>query len=175
LAFLKAQESRAETRWQSLGSPPEGAIEIVTGDAYVVYVRSDAGEIYGCRHNRGRIRSGICWMQTQEPLDIAPDTTFDEPPFADDVELPPGTVVDGLGATVWKRDASFETLYVVLQDGSVWKWEYSRVGYFNIIIVVLGLIAGGVLAIVGVVILWSGVGLRSLWQRITRKTPDATG
>lgn len=170
VAFLKFQESGASNRWRPLGAPPGSEAEFVTGDTDVVYVRSAGGDIYGCRHQR-KVTVDNCWVEAQEPLDIAPDTDFGELQFQENVE-PPGTVVDTLDVTVWKRDASFETRYVLLQDGTVWRWETSEVGYFNLIIIALGLIAGGVLGIALVVILWSGVGLRSLWQRTSQQSPD---
>jgi hypothetical protein len=116
-----------------------------------------------------------CWVEAQEPLRIDPNTALDDRLFRDDVELPPGTAVDTLDVTVWQAESAHETRYVLLQDGTVWKWEFSQVSYFSLIIVVLGLLAGGVLAIALVVILWSGVGLRSLWQRLTRPSPETNG
>lgn len=174
VAFLNAQRSGKFSRWRSLEAPPGNGVEIVTGDTYVVYVRAAAGDVYGCEHQR-KVTADNCWVETQEPLGIDPNTAFDERLFQDDVEPPPGMAVDTLDVTVWQVASAHETRYVLLQDGTVWKWEFSRVGYSSLIIVVLGLLAGGVLAIVLVVILWSGVGLRSLWQRLTRPSPDVSG
>jgi hypothetical protein len=174
IAYLKFQEDGASARWRSLRAPPGRGLELVTGDRDVVYVRADAGNLYGCWHQRA-VTIDRCWVEVQEPLDIDPDAVFDTPLYKDDIQLPPGTVVDTLGVTVWRRDSAYETRYVLLQDGAVWRWQYSQVGYFDLIIVALALIAGSALAVALVVILWLSVGLRSVWQRIRRRSPDTDG
>jgi hypothetical protein len=171
VAFSSAQRRGEHSRWRSMGALPRSGVEILTGDTAVVYVRTATGDIFVCRHQR-KVTVEDCWVEAQEPFDVEATARFDVPLFKDELELPPGTVVDTLNVTVRRRDYASESRYVLLQDGTVWRWDYSQVGYFDLIIGALALLAGGVCAIALVVVLWSGVGVRSLWRRASRRSPD---
>ena len=151
------------SRWQLLGRPPEGGVEIIAGDTGVVYVRSEVGKVYGCEHSKSVADN--CWHETQEPYDVDPKATYDSRLYQGDVEPPPGRVVDTLEVTVWQAEDAFETRYILLEDGMVWKREYDVGAYYSLSILILGPVAGLVIGIVAVFILWLGVGLRSLKQR----------
>jgi hypothetical protein len=146
-----------------LGRPPEGGVEIVAGDINVVYVRSEAGKVYGCEHSNSTDDS--CWLEAQKPYDVDPEATHDNRLFQGDVEPPPGEVVDALEVTVWQAEDAFETRYILLEDGTMWKWEYDVGAYQSLSILILGPIAGLGIGIIAVFILWLGVGLGSLKQR----------
>jgi hypothetical protein len=167
--YVDGQQSGEHSRWRSLGAPPHGGAEFITGDPDVVYVRTAAGDTYACRYY-GSVGADTCWYAVQEPLKVHPNIQFDDPLFEGDVDPPPGTVVDALHVTAWERDASFEARYVLLQDGTVWKWEYDAVGYSGLIIIVLALFAGLILAGGLVIALWLGFGLHGLLGRARRQT-----
>jgi hypothetical protein len=163
-AYLRARQAGAFSRWQSLGAPPGRAVNIVTGDLDVVYVRTAAGVIHGCV--RAEAYEPVnCWGEAQEPLLIDPEARFDERLYAGEVKPPAGTVVDTLSVAVWYAEDAYETHYALLEDGTVWKWEYDTGGYWSLLILVLGPLAGLAAGIAVSVVLWVGVGLRSSRQR----------
>jgi len=161
VAYFRYQKAGAFSHWQSLGAPPYSGVDIVTGDIGVVYVRTAAGNIYGCMHKRKRVADN-CWYEAQEPLSVDRKATFDNRLYQNEVEPPPGSVADMLDVTVWHAEDAFETRYILLEDGTVWKWEYDMGAYFSLFILILGPLAGLALGIMVVVILWASVGLRSL-------------
>ncbi|MFQ5580653.1 MAG: hypothetical protein ACE5FZ_08570 [Nitrospiria bacterium] len=114
-----------------------------------------------------------CWYETQEPLSVDQKARFDKSLYQREVEPPVGTVVDTLEVTVWQAEDAFEVRYILLEDGTVWKWEYDVGSYLSLFIIILGPIAGVALGIVVVVILWTGVGLRRLQHRIKEKESPA--
>ena len=172
VAYLKVRQAGALSRWRPLGTLPAGGVELVTGDRGVVYVRTAAGSIYGCKHSGTRVTED-CWYEAQEPLNVDHNATFDTRLHQREVEPPAGTVVDTLEVTIWRGGDAFETRYVLLQDGTVYKWEYDVGGIWSLLILLLGPMAGLVLGVVVVVIRWAGVGLQSLQSRKERKkSPD---
>ena len=170
--YLKARQAGALSRWRSLGTLPARGVELETGDIAVVYVRTAAGSIYGCRH-KGTREERDCWFEAQEPLEVDREATFDKRLYPREVEPPAGTVVDTLQVTVWRAEDAFETRYALLQDGTVYKWEYDVGSYWSLLILSFGPIAGLVSGVVVVAILWAGAGLRGLRSRLERKKgPD---
>lgn len=166
--YLKARQAGALARWRPLGAPPDGGVDIATGDIGTVYVHTAAGSIYGCRH-RGARGADDCWYEAQEPLSVDREARFDKRLYQRKVEPPPGRVVDTLEVALWQAEDAFETRYALLEDGTVWKWEYDVGGYLSLFIIILGPLAGVGLGIAVVVIFWAGVGLPSLRQRIKLK------
>ena len=94
--------------------------------------------------------------------------------FDGEVRPPSGAAADTLDVTVRYADASFETRYILLKDGTMWKWEHDGSAYGTLVVIVLGPVAGLALGVVVVVVLWARAGLRSQQRRIERgKSPDA--
>ena len=145
-----------------MGMPPSGGMEIVTADIYVVYVRTNAGTVFGCSDHRGRKLSDAYWSEAQEPFQVDRRTTFGSKLFKGERKEPPGTVEDALDVAIYMGEDAFETRYVLLKDGTVWKWEYDTGAIWNLGILLLGPAAGVVLGIVAVVVMWARAGLRSL-------------
>ncbi len=171
LAYLRARQAGAFSHWRSLGAAPGHAVDIVTGDMYVVYVRTASGIIYGCRH-WDKPAAGDCWQKAQQPLSIDPDTQFDQSLFRGEPRPPPGAVTDSLKATVWYGDDATETRYALLADGTVWTWQYDTGGLWILLIILLGPAAGLALAI-GLVILW-GVAMHLRRVRSARGTDGSS-
>ena len=171
--YLKSWRAGSQSRWRSLGAPPDGGAEIVTGDRDVVYVRTATGSIYGCEH-RSSSAPGNCWIEAEGPLSVDPEARFDRRLYKGEVEPPTGTVVDTLDVTVWYAEDAFETLYFLLEDGTVWKWDYDVGSYWTLVILFLGPLAGAAAGIAIAVVLWGVAGLRGLRRRI-RQRGDAQG
>ena len=162
-AYLRVRKTGVLTRWRSLGAAPGGGVEILTADIGVVYVAAGTGKAYGCKH-RGRTADRDCWHEAQEPLIVDDDTKFDVRLFEGEVVAPSGTVLDSLDVTIWRAEDVFETRYVLLEDGTVWKWEYDVGSYWSFTLLVLGLAAGLVVAVVVVVVMWARAGMGA-WRR----------
>jgi hypothetical protein len=169
-AYIWARQTGAFSRWRSLGQPPGTGVDIVTGDHDVVYVRTATGSIFGCEHRETRAPDD-CWEDAQEPLSVDSEARFDTRLYEREVEPPPGTVVDTLYVTFWYAEDAFEIRYVLLEDGTVWKWEYDVGSYLNLAILLLGLAVGGAIGVVAVVVLWVRAGLRSR-RRHQEQSPD---
>ena len=163
-AYLRARQTGAFSRWQSLGAPPGRAVNIVTGDRDVVYVRTAAGVIYGCTHAEA-YEPVNCWGVAQEPLLVDRKARFGVRLYTGEVKPPAGTLVDTLHVTVWYAEDAFETRYALLQDGTVWMWEYDRGAYWTLLILIVGPLAGLAVGIAASVLLWVAAGLRSSRQR----------
>ena len=162
--YLRARQAGALSRWRSLGAPPGGGVDIVTGDTNVVYVRASTGSVYSCEHRATR-GAQDCWDTAQEPLRIDPKAKFDKSLYEGEVELPAETVVDSLDVAVWYAEDAFETRYVLLDDGTVWKWDYDVGAYWSLLILILGPLAGLVLGIGAAVALWAPVAVQALRRR----------
>lgn len=161
-AYYWADITDAWQRWQALGAPPEKAVGFVTGDINVIYVSTVAGGIYGCEHEISVNDS--CWQVAQEPLRVDPETLFDKSVFLGTLKPPHGVIVDELVATIWYADAAFETRYILLEDGTVWKWENDR-GLGGILACIIGPMAGAILGAVATIVLWGYIGLRRTLRR----------
>ena len=162
--FLRARQAGALSRWRSLGAPPGSGVDIVTGDTHVVYVRASTGSVYACEHRATR-EAQDCWDTAQEPLRIDPKAKFDKSLYEGEVELPAETVVDSLNVAVWYAEDAFETRYVLLDDGTVWKWDYDVGAYWSLLILILGPLGGLLLGIGAAVALWAPVAVQALRRR----------
>jgi len=164
VAYLRARRASLLSRWQSLGAVPGGGVDILTADLNVVYVAATTGKLYRCEH-RGPTAARNCWDEVQEPLTVDDEATFDRRLFQGQVVPPAGTVVDSLDVTIWRAEDAFETRYVLLEDSTVWKWEYDVGGYWTFTILVVGPAVGLVLAVVVAVVVWARSGVRAKRRR----------
>jgi hypothetical protein len=146
-------------------------VDIVTGDASVVYVRTATGRTYRCDHGK-TAAVGDCWDSAQEPFSIHNRARLDTTLFQRELQPPPGTVVDTLNVTIWYPEDASETRYVLLEDGTVWKWQYDRGAYWTLMLLLLGPVVGGAIGIVAAIGLWVRAGLRSRQHRQEQQRPD---
>ena len=115
LSLAWAINSRVFTRWQALGAPPGGAVDILDADASFVYVLTSQDEVY---------RWLVNWEKA-EPLEsplLDPDRVCE--PFTPRLPDPPGKVVDRIEGTECYADGAAYFHYVLLEDGSVWAWGF---------------------------------------------------
>ncbi len=169
--YLQARQAGALSRWRSLGAPPGSGVDIVAATTKVVYVRSSTGQIYICNHRAAR-GAQDCWDEAEEPVPLDPDARPDMRVFEGNVEPPAGTVVDTLEVSLWYPEDAFETRYVLLGDGTVWKWEYDVGAYWSLLILILGPLGGFVLGIGAATALWAPVALRALRRRRQGQTSE---
>jgi hypothetical protein len=158
-SYLWARQQGVFSRWRSLGAPPGGAVGIAAADPSLVYVRTAQGNLYGCSHERGQ-QARACWVAARQPLSVDPDARAGESVFRGEPKPAPGQVVDALEVTTWYPEDAVETRYVVLQDGTVWKWEYDVGAYLSLFILTVGPAVGMLLALVIVGLLWVRAGRR---------------
>jgi hypothetical protein len=160
VVYLRLWRAGTLSRWRRLEPLPARGVEFVAGTTTTVYVRADDGRLYGCRHRGGIEVPRDCWSEAQEPLKLDLDRRSDQLVYTGEVKPPRGTVVDTLEVSEWYAESMSEARYALLQDGTVYKWEYDTGMYGSLIKLALGLGIGLVLGIVAVVILWVGRGLR---------------
>jgi hypothetical protein len=169
-AYIRARRAGAFSRWRSLGQPPGTGVDIVTGDADVVYVRTATGLVYRCDHGETRAAED-CWDYAQEPLTVHSKARLGTSVYQGELEPPPGTVVDTLHVTIWYAEDAFETRYVLLEEGTVWMWQYDVGAYWTLSILLIGPAVGAAIGIVAVIVLWARAGLRSRRRR-REQSPD---
>jgi len=145
-----ARRAARGIKWISLGIPPEGAVKIagesVCGRSYEVVVQSASGKYYlYCSSEWRQYQSengdpfilGTC--QGNPPTQYSPG--FDKLPYP----------VKDCGFIFTHEWGINETVYSVLEDGSVWKWDFTY--GFNTIFkywiggLILGLIVGILISI----------------------------
>jgi hypothetical protein len=168
VVYLRRWNAGALSRWRRLEPLPARGIELVAGTTTTVYVRAEDGGLYGCRHRGGIEVRRDCWFVAREPLDADLDHQSEERLYPGDVELPSGTIVDSLEVTVRYAESMSETRYLLMQDGAVFKWEYDRSMFGNLGKLVLGALAGLVVGIAVVVLLWARRGLQGRRGRSER-------
>jgi hypothetical protein len=156
-----------------MGAPPGTGVAVVSGDRLIVYVQTASGSIYECEHSGSRIPKD-CWHTAREPLSIDKHAKTGTTVFEGQVKPPPGPVVDTLEVTVWYGDSAFETRYALLEDGTLWKWQYDEGAVWTLGIIMLGPAAGLALSIFLVIALWVRERLRRRRQRRATR-PDEGG
>lgn len=147
--------------WRSLGKPPERATRISYDGEGLPLVETSEGTSYVCstplsaKQKNCWVKVDVSQLQTKE---VYPCDEVD--PIA--VPKPPGKVSDTVKfESCPHRGLMFSTTrqhnFVLLEDGSVWMWEYSHsvpgFAFFDIYIhtivgTVLGLILGVVVAVI---------------------------
>jgi len=123
----QAQRSGAFVRWQSLGSLPEKAVSI----RGAIAVETLTGQVYICcwqKEDRTQDEFGHRLFRDVEPCGLAsievdgvPSSSFFEVPG------PPGPIVDCAEVVNYTGISGFfsQSRYVILEDGTVWKWDHS--------------------------------------------------
>jgi hypothetical protein len=110
-----AMNNRVFTRWQTLGAPPGGAVDILDADESFVYAMTSQNEVY---------RWLTTWEKAQ-PLEhplLDPNRVCE--PLTPRLPSPPGKVIDRIEGTQCYADGAAYFHYVLLEDGSVWEWGF---------------------------------------------------
>ncbi|NPV86972.1 MAG: hypothetical protein HPY45_13305 [Anaerolineae bacterium] len=171
VAMFALESTGQFAKWQSLGAPPEKAVTICGGDTSTVYVATQANRIYGCQH-RGEQTN--CWFVVEDLPEADSRIERDAPVFQGQVEPPSGTVISQLNVTQRRAETADETRYALLADGTVWQWEYSRMGWValagNLLVGFVGGATIGIPLAVIVALIGAGIALARRWRR--RKQRD---
>ena len=151
-------------RWQSLGSPADMPLRIVAGNLYVVYLRAQDGSLFECDHT-GPTRDNACWKQVNElPEGVGSGVEYGNA-YRGEIPPPPGPVKEVLDVSWMFAERATYLRYALLEDGSVWVWDYQADANWNLMLIMCGPIGGLALAIVIVLVMWLGAGLRALLRR----------
>jgi hypothetical protein len=154
-----------ETRsWQELGQPAQVPVAIMDADLEVVYVRGEKGALYACNHTEPT-RDNACWEQIGQ-LPQTDSGVDHRNTYRDEIPPPPGEVQDVLDVSWDYAERHTQLRYVLLADGTVWLWDYHADANWSIALLMLGPVCGLALAIVIVVVMWLGAGLRALIRRL---------
>jgi len=102
--------------WEALGSPPERAQRLAgigfQNGAYDVVAETAAGRRYYC-----------CWQPAQTDLFVSRGNCPSLEPLRFPLDALPGRPVDCVGEMQWEWVTEYH-YYVLLEDGSVWSWDY---------------------------------------------------
>lgn len=133
--------------WKPLEPPPEKATEILaagagSGDSWAVYVKTTNQKVYSCSYE-------ICWIEkTVVPEDLRANPPCD-PPVYFEVPSPPGQVVDSREAQACNSEAGYQVNFVVLEDGSVWRWQHYTTAFSLLERLFVSTICGSILGLSG--------------------------
>jgi hypothetical protein len=104
--------------WQPVAVPPEKAVEILEGNT--LYIRTSAGNIYKygpSSYNDDTAR----WSKIDQVNQEASGYECNFGGFS--TPIPPGKVISQVESHPCIVDAESQVNYVLLQDGSIWRWE----------------------------------------------------
>jgi hypothetical protein len=169
--FLEGWKNLDAGRWQSLGSPAEMPLAIVGGDPGAVYVRGQDGSLFECDHT-GPTRDNACWKEVDQQRERGGGVNLGDR-YRGEIPPPPGPVKEVLDVSLmmFVERASY-LRYALLEDGSVWLWDYHADANWSLALLMLGPICGLAVAIVIVLVSWVAVGLRALlrWLKARRES-----
>lgn len=147
--------------WRSLGTPPQPATKILLADRSGLYVETNSQQIYRC-----------CWIAT--PVPATPEFDRDcYPPNTTQHPLPvtppplPRQIVDRLETAVLMEGCE-HIHYAILDDGSVWRWQYSASLLKELMPIfdgILGFFGGAITGLVGVMTFFA---MRALVRMVVR-------
>jgi len=112
------QSSRLSlTPWQRLDDPPDRITELALIDWADLYVQTEGEKILKC-----------CWVESELPR--SPSGPASHFPCESTLlkPTPPGRALDRLDVTYCGPDYAPSYSYVLLEDGTVWRWSYSGGG-----------------------------------------------
>jgi hypothetical protein len=145
-------------QWQSIGSPPGGASRIIsTGQEYntrEIAVLAINGRAYHCCDQTALVWEEAEHNQPQPRLACGALTAF---PTAN----PPGKIVDCAEISNWEP-ATSKTIFVVLEDGTVWRWHLD---VFLLTPLIIQFVCGPLIGLI------MGMSLLCLWGKVREASP----
>ena len=163
LALMRGCQRADAEQWEPLGVPPEMPTEIVDAGLDIVYVRGRGGSLFACDHT-GATRENACWSEVEEPSTKDLDVEYGKT-YSGDIPPSPGPVVQSLDVSRHHAERAWYRRYVLLEDGSVWLWDYNADANWNLMLLMGGPTCGLALAIVIILLVWLAAGLRALLRR----------
>ncbi len=139
--------------WQPVMAPPEKPAEILAyhsnaSEENTLYIRTSTGNIY--KYGSSSYGAGDAkWRKVDQVNQEASGYECDFGGFS--TPTPPGKVIGQLESHPCIVDASSQVNYILLEDGSIWRWEKTA-GELDLLIVPVGVIVtaaiGGSLGVV---------------------------
>ena len=155
VGFGRVDRLPLEQPWQPLGAPPAtitGLLQIDRGD---LYVAAADDQIYKC-----------CWARSELPAYPSGPGSHFPCDVSQEKPSPPAGVIDRLEVTYCGPDYGISYAYVLLEDGSVWKWSFAQDGLATmgaLLTYSLGGVGGGFL-LGGSIAIWSWRRRRKKWK-----------
>ena len=143
--------------WQQITLPPENAVELLafhtTGfESGILYIRATSGNVYAYSPFSDGA-SNVEWRKVEQVN--REESSYECKLGRFSTPNPPGRIVSQLESHPCLQDAESQVNYIILEDGSIWKWDKST-GEMDGLLIPLGVIVaviGGALAgVAGVVI-----------------------
>jgi hypothetical protein len=120
--------------WQPVTAPPEKGVEILEGNT--LYIRTTAGNIY--QYGPSSYKDDTTeWSRVDQVNHEASGYECNFGGFA--TPIPPGKVISQLESHPCIVDASSQVNYILLEDGSIWRWEKTA-GELDLLILPVGVI-----------------------------------
>jgi len=130
-------------RWIPVMAPPETAVKLLAYQGGVLYIRTVSGNVYAYEASDGR------WKRAEQ---VDPKASDNECNFGEfSTPRAPGKIVSQLESYPCIVDAASQVNLILLEDGSIWKWEKTA-GEMDLLFVPIGVIVatvtGGSLGVV---------------------------
>ena len=148
--------SARSAEWVNLGIPPSGAKVVHIGQHGGFLIEGNNGVFYYCQWVGNN--SSCRWqIQTASEADLGINDS-DHLEWTD-IPSPPGDVISEAAYAFSGGEVVLQSNYAVLDDGSVWLWEYSVSGMDQLgrglSIIALGLISGLIIGVTVSIMLWN--------------------
>ena len=166
-ALLEAWNRADAGGWESLGTPPEALEAMVDASLDAVYARAVDGSLFACDRT-GPTRDNACWQEIAELPEREAGVDHRDT-YGKEIPAPPGRVVESIDVSRMFAERSSHARYALLEDGSIWHWDYNGDANWSLLLLASGPVCGLALAIVIVLVMWLGAGLRALLAAAKRK------
>jgi hypothetical protein len=140
--------------WQRISTPQDKAVELLDYDYPLfigdraAYVKTATGTIYACSPSY-RANGRGCVKASYPPEHLIVNTCCDK---IYSTPKPPGAVVSELKVCPCVEDCSVQVNLILLDDGSVWKWEKAdceMVFFGRVLLALVGAGCGATLGLIG--------------------------
>ena len=162
-ALLRSCQRADAAAWESLGQPPEVPVEIVDAGLSKVYVRARDGSLFECNHSQAP-HDDRCWTEVNVVGKLDPGLD-QRNTYAGEIPPAPGRVVQSIDLSWHRGERSRHRRYALLEDGSVWLWDYNADANTGLLTLMAGPVCGLGLAVVIVLLIWLVAGARALLRR----------
>jgi hypothetical protein len=153
LGFGRVDKLPLEEPWEQVGSPPARVTALLMIDRGDLYVTAADDQVYRCCWERSELPDYPSGPGSHFPCDVSQEKPS-----------PPAGVINRLDITYCGPDYGLAYAYVLLDDGSVWRWSHAQDGLATmgaLLTYSLGGIGGG-FVLGGTIAIWS-------WRRRSRK------
>jgi hypothetical protein len=128
--------------WQQIAEPPENAIKLLAYQGGILYIRAASGNLFAYGTSDSKWKS-VGQVNPQASSYECNLRQFSTP-------RPPGRIVSQLETHPCVEDATSQVNHILLEDGSIWKWEETT-GELDVLLVPAGVVVaviGGALGVV---------------------------